>query len=66
MWSCQAAMFIYPLEFLELQHFVQNEPAKSTAVHIMDCTRETIAFPVPVFWIVYDRTNRNILFKIGN
>ena len=57
MWPCQAAMFIYRLEFLELQHFVQNEPAKSTAVHIADCTRETIAFPVPVFWIVYDKTD---------
>ena len=32
MWPCQAAMFICRLEFLELQHFVQNEPAKSTAV----------------------------------
>ena len=52
MWPCQAAMFICRLEFLELPHFVQNEPAKSTAVHIADCTRETIAFPVPVFWIV--------------
>ena len=64
MWPCQAAMFIYGLEFLELQHFVQNEPAKSTAVHISDYTRETMPFPVHVFWIVYAFNDRLTLFPI--